>query len=365
MWTWQELAGASLARQFPAAPLPVIDLCAAVGPIQSQTARSPYVGLAARQPGLTHAELTAAYEAGMIVRGSSIRGTVHTSTYDDHRLLAAATKASMRGLLSRNLFISDDEIETLSAVLEDFAGDWRTVDELREVLFDWVEQQHGPAHRARAEAETGSRYVAFAGGYMIRRPAKGSWSGQGAALYRTVGHADDPLDDWATALVRRHLACHGPASRHDLAWWSGLGLNVIDEVLASLSLASALGPDGRTYVDLPSMPAPRELSGVRLLPEFDSLLCAYDPKARDRFVTWEHQQALRNSANGLFAPALLVDGRITGMWRSTGSARKRPLEVHWFAGTRKPRVSELDSAVAALATGLDIEITSVSVTRAG
>ena len=85
-WTWAELAGRSLARQFPVdagGPGPTTEQVAGwldrVGPIQSQTARSPFIGLAARFPGLTHAALTAAYEANAVVRGSVVRGTVHTS----------------------------------------------------------------------------------------------------------------------------------------------------------------------------------------------------------------------------------------------------------------------------------------------
>ena len=62
-------------------------------------------------------------------------------------------------------------------------------------------------------------------------------------------------------------------------------------------------------------------------------------------------------------PPLLVDGRITGYWRATGSARRRPLEVVWFAGTRRPHKAELDAPVAALETGLGITVTDVTVSR--
>ena len=62
-------------------------------------------------------------------------------------------------------------------------------------------------------------------------------------------------------------------------------------------------------------------------------------------------------------PPLLVDGRITGYWRATGSAKRRPLEVVWFAGTRKPRVAELEAPVAALEAALGISVTGVTLTR--
>jgi hypothetical protein len=102
---------------------------------------------------------------------------------------------------------------------------------------------------------------------------------------------------------------------------------------------------------------------VRFLPEFDALMCGYDPPARVRFADLGHLRRLWNQNNGLVLPPLLVDGRITGYWRATGSAKKRPLEVVWFAGTRKPRKAELDTPVAALEAALGIAITGVTLTR--
>ena len=34
------------------------------------------------------------------------------------------------------------------------------------------------------------------------------------------------------AVVLLHVRSHGPASRHDIAWWSGVGLREIDAALA-------------------------------------------------------------------------------------------------------------------------------------
>lgn len=72
----------------------------------------------------------------------------------------------------------------------------------------------------------------------------------------------------------------------------------------------------------------------------------------------------QTAPNGLLLPPLLVDGRITGWWRAAGSARKRPLEVQWFPGSRRVRKSELEEPVVALEAALDITITEVTVGRA-
>src|SRR4029077_9186533 len=90
-------------------------------------------------PGVTHADVTAAYESLAIVRGSTIRGTVHTSTADHHALLDAATRVGQRGLWVRHLGLQHTEVEEVWRGTEQFAGDvWRTPDELLDHLRGWL-----------------------------------------------------------------------------------------------------------------------------------------------------------------------------------------------------------------------------------
>lgn len=355
--TWDDLAGRALARQFPAPTPDVAGMLDLVGPVQSQTARSPFLGLAARFPGVTRDAVSAAYDDGTIVRGSTIRGTVHTATPEQYAALGAATRMGQRTLWQRMLRLERSTLEDLWADTERFAADWRSTDELQEHLHHWLLAHEG---RDDVTGQQAGRYLAFGHGGLVRRPVNGDWAGQGSPVYRTLL----PVAPATTAdAVRLHLRCHGPASRHDLAWWSGLGLRVVDEVLDGLGLAGEVGPDGRTYVDLPDAPAPRTVDDVRLLPEFDALMCGYDPAARERFAEPGHLRRLWIQDNGMVLPPLLVDGRITGWWRAAGSARRRPLEVVWFAGTRKPRKAELDAAVAGLEAALGITVTDVTLTR--
>ena len=363
--TWEELAAAALARQFPAPtsrPAPdVAGRLAAIGPIQSQTARSPVLALAARFPGTTRDEITAAYESGAIVRGSTIRGTVHTATPEQYAALAAATGVGQRTLWQRMLRLEHSSLDDLWQATEELAKTWRSTDELEDHLHRWLLEHEG---HDDVTGQPVGRYLAFGHGGLVRRPVNGDWSGQGAPEYRTrPAVADATIGD----AVELHLRCHGPSSRHDLAWWSGLGLRVIDQHLAEIGdrfgLTDTEGPDGHTYVDLPGSPAPRTLEGVRLLPEFDALMCGYDPAGRQRFAEPAHLARLWVGANGLVLSPLLVDGRITGYWRAMGSAKRRPLEVVWFARTRRPRKAELEAPVAALETALGITVTEVSVSR--
>ncbi|HEV2796240.1 MAG TPA: crosslink repair DNA glycosylase YcaQ family protein [Nocardioides sp.] len=360
-YSWDDLAAASLSRQFPT-DLDGSDVAAAVhaiGDLQTQTARSAFIGLGARFPGTTHAAITEAYAAGAIVRGSTIRGTVHTASPEHYTVLAEATRLGQHRRWARVLGITEEQIADLWATVEDYAREWRTPEELRLHLVDWL-GAHSPATQDAAETLPG-RYLAFAHGGLVRRPASGEkWEGQGKPVYATFDRTGPAS---MTDVVRMHLAAHGPSSRQDIAWWAGVPLAVVEEGLAGVEVVEDEGPEGRGYLDLPGAPAPRDLPGVRLLPEFDALLCGYDSKARDRFVAPEHLRRLWNDANGMLLPPLLVDGRITGYWRAAGTARRRPLEVTWFARTRQPRKGELEEPIAALQAALGITVSAVSITR--
>jgi hypothetical protein len=285
---------------------------------------------------------------------------VHTATPGQYAALGAATRVGQRTLWQRMLRLEHSSLEDLWTATEEYAASWRTTDDLEDHLHRWLLAHEG---RDDVTGQQAGRYLAFGHGGLVRRPVNGDWAGQGAPEYRTLPGAAASIADAITL----HLRSHGPASRHDLAWWSGLGLRVVDEHLAvleqRLGLVAHEGPDGRTYLDLPDPPAPRALQGVRLLPEFDALMCGYDPAARRRFAEPEHLTRLWSGANGLVLPPLLVDGRITGYWRAPGSAKRRPLEVVWFARTRRPRKAELDAPVAALETALGITVTDVTLTR--
>ena len=367
--TWESLNALTVARQFPSEDLPPVTLAERIGPMQTQTARSAFLGMAARSALASHAAVTEAYESAEIVRGTTLRGTVHTATRATHRVLDATARLTVGHHWRAVLKLDDPQVHArMWASLEDFARDeWRTPAELREHLKSALLSIGERDAAQRLETE-GGRYFGFTHGGMVRRPLKGPWSGQGAPGYRAAaavtGLPVPPAESALPELVRVHLSAHGPASRHDLAWWSGLRITRVDAVLAELDgLTTETGPDGREYVDVAGAPPGRTLDDVRLLPEFDAVFCAYDPPARGRFASPDHHRRLWISANGMVLPPLLVDGRIAGYWRAAGSAKRRPLEVACFRGTRRTRKSELADAVARLEAVLDITVTEVELSR--
>ncbi|MFY9915477.1 MAG: crosslink repair DNA glycosylase YcaQ family protein, partial [Nocardioidaceae bacterium] len=153
-YTWEQLRTAALSRQFPRirgrGPASVVELVRRVGPMQSQVARAPFVTVASRLPGASYADITTAYESGDLVRGSNLRGTVHSCVREQHPLVDAVTRRVMAKGWIRNLGLERTTPADVQLGIEEFAtGEWRTPDELRAHLVAWLEHHEGAASAER------------------------------------------------------------------------------------------------------------------------------------------------------------------------------------------------------------------------
>jgi Winged helix DNA-binding domain len=121
-------------------------------------------------------------------------------------------------------------------------------------------------------------------------------------------------DEALAELARRYFSSHGPATVHDLAWWSGLPLADVRRglALAGGELESRDVGSGRYWG--PS-PRPRHSAPSRayLLPAFDEYTVAY----RDRSALVSHAGLRRARSVDILLPAIVVNGRVVGTWTRT------------------------------------------------
>ena len=148
-------------------------------------------------------------------------------------------------------------------------------------------------------------------GHVVRGPMIGNEHAY-ASVPLWLGAAPAALDpDEALAkLARRYLTGHGPASAQDLAKWAGVtlgdarrGLGAIADEVTTLGDGFLLLADGRRVAPPPP----------RLLGPFDPLLHGW--RSRAPFVG-EHAGIV--TANGVFRPFALVDGRAVATWGLPG-----------------------------------------------
>ncbi len=102
---------------------------------------------------------------------------------------------------------------------------------------------------------------------------------------------------------------------------------------------------------------------MRLLPEYDALLLAYDPAARMRFADDGAVLHSWNRANGVHSPTVLVDGRLRGRWRLSRSGALATIDVEMFPGERLLDPGDLTDAAAAVGAVLGLSVSDVTVTR--
>lgn len=376
-YTWEQLARATLRRQFPTirgrGPASIVELVRRVGPIQSQVARAPFVTVASRLPGATYSDIAAVHETFDVVRGSNLRGTVHTCVAEQHPVLDAVARRSLANLWRRSLKLERVSVEQCRAEMERFAtGQWRSPEQLRDHLASWLAAVESAASVEASRTSGVGRAMAHGHSALIRRPTTGGWDRQTPPGYRVAtdvwGVAASPLLDDPDAaqlgVTRMHLAAYGPANRRDIAWWSGAGLRDVDRALAGLGdeLIERDGPEGVRYYDLAETPGNGGGdAGVRLLPEYDALVVGYDPKSRDRFLDPDHLRYFWLMGNGSFSSVVLDQGRLKASWKLAGSGTSRRIDVRMLPGQRALAESDLADQVVALEAALEIQVADIAI----
>ena len=141
-------------------------------------------------------------------------------------------------------------------------------------------------------------------------------------------------------LVRRYLGAFGPASRADLAGWSGMRVADFAEAFETLEpLRRFHDENGRELLDLPRAPLPAAdtPAPVRFLPKWDNVLLGFADRTR---VLPEEYRKTVIGKNGDVAQTFLVDGFVAGRWRAgerQGRARAVRAAPRASAGSSRTR----------------------------
>jgi Winged helix DNA-binding domain len=279
--------------------------------MQAQLARPPFIGLWSRIEGFERQSLTRAIEHREVVRGTMMRATLHLVSREDFRefrpVLQPMLSQAMRGVF-RDKADSLNVAALLAAARDYFDDAPRTFDGLR-------------AHLRGRFPKLDERAM----GYFVRLhlplvqiPADGAvWAYPAVADFAVaeswLGEKIDGSDRPHT-LVLRYLAAFGPATLRDFQTWSGVAAppGLVEDL--RLRLVTIRDDSGRELLDLPKAPRPDddEEAAVRFLPEFDSVLLAFND--RKRIIADEHRPLIYTK-NLLVPATFLVDGFAAGTWK--------------------------------------------------
>ena len=260
-----------------------------------------------------------------LVKTWGMRGTLHLFAADELPLYTAAlsTRAGYRKapwLKYHNLTLAEVEalIDGVRAALD---GQCLT----REQLADEVATLTGlPQLREKLRSGWGDLLKpAVNRGYLCFGPS------QGQAV--TFVRPDQWLGGWREVdpeealreVLRRFVRSYGPTTRDEFARWWGVESREVRAVFESLAgelaavevegwRAWALAEDLERLRAMPAPASPAAAGSVRLLPNFDPYTVAFYRQS-DYVLPAEHRPRVYR-AGAWVSPAVLVDGRIVGVW---------------------------------------------------
>lgn len=360
--TTRQLNRALLARQLllKRKRISVRDAIHAVGGLQSQEPKDPFVALWSRISAFKAERLLAAAKSREIIRGTYLRSTIHTVTPDDY----IAFRVLLQSVINRELTIwrrlgggfEMKELEPAARAL--LARGPLSVKQMGEALAPLFPkaQKAGLAHWIRtciplAMVPTDDRW-----GYS--RPPRFVPADQWLAR---------PLEANGSIanLVLRGLSAIGPASSSDLRTWSSLaGIKPVLEGLRA-QLLTFKDEQGRELFDLPDAPRPRAdtPAPVRFLPEYDNTFLSHAD--RSRVLRKEYNHHFIEAKNGRRLRAVLVDGFVRAGWSLARERDTAMLLVDIFEKLSRETVAELSEEAEALARFLEPDASEVVINVTG
>lgn len=132
----------------------------------------------------------------------------------------------------------------------------------------------------------------------------------------TITPPADP-ENALTGIVRAYIATRGPVTLADLAWWTKLPKTVLRRTAASIDDLVEVTVNGTPawVVDAQSHGDRGTVPGrVCLVPGFDEWILGYAD--RSLIASPAALKALVPGGNGVFRPAILVDGIVVGTWKA-------------------------------------------------
>ncbi|WP_413316593.1 winged helix DNA-binding domain-containing protein [Agrococcus sp. 1P02AA] len=257
-------------------------------------------------PGTSLDDVRAVFDRGELVRSWAMRGTLFVATPDALASLHAAVAGRMRTREWRMCLdrgIDEAAAERSAAVLVELLAD---------------APQPRPALMAAWEAagidvSGGRGYHLLALHSYAGLVRFGPFAGTAQLLVGGAAPAVQGPDAALAEAVRSLVAARAPVSEADIAWWLALPKSTVRAAFARAEGIREVLVGGAPMLVVEQGLEGRR-SGVLLVPGFDEWILGY----RDRSLTAgaEMHAALVPGNNGVFQPAVLVDGRAVGRWRA-------------------------------------------------
>lgn len=301
--------------------------------------------------GTTLDDVRAAFDGGELVRGWTQRGTLFATTPRDLAGLVSLTGERVTHLGRRVRAaegLDDALVDRAEAITREVLAASEGI--TRAEMIDLWQQAGVPI-----EGQRGYHLIVTLAlrGVLHWGPFAGA---QQRMVATPVAVPAEQPDAALRRIARSYFTSRGPATVDDLAWWLGLPKTPVRAAVTALREAepdalAEVTVDGRVML-VGGGELGRDLGldrpgGVVLVPGFDEIVLGYQD--RGLVADAEAMRTVVPFSNGIFRPAVLLDGRLIGTWRRAPKAGEAPYEL--VPGVAAPTGAAVKEAVAAWALG--------------
>ncbi len=130
-------------------------------------------------------------------------------------------------------------------------------------------------------------------------------------------------------LAKRYFMSHGPATVQDFTWWSGLSFADAKKALEMTKTDFFSETIGRQifWFDKSTIIQTAGDRSVYLLPSYDEFAISYADRSM-LFSEEHYKKSITN--NGIFKPVIVINGKITGLWKRFFIKDRIIIETEFF-----------------------------------
>jgi len=317
------------------------ELISWMGAMQAQEFNHAKWAVGLRLTNFTEKQVEDAFNRGEILRTHLMRPTWHfVSPEDIYWLVGLSAKQIKSAMKARNgqLELTEEDFKTSQEVMiKALEGNrYLTRDELSEFLNAAgisTKEQRLPHILMEAEIDR----------IICSGPMKGKKQTYALLEERVPNKIELTTDEALALLARKYFTSHGPATIADFTWWSGLPVSQARKAVALNNnhlLSETINneiywfAENHTITHLPD--------SAFLLPAFDEYLVSY--KNREAAISADHH-AKAVSKNGIFWPILVINGKISGMWKKVVKKDSMIIEIDHFRPHSKKEKKLVEKAV--------------------
>lgn len=346
-----------------------LETAARIGGLHAQVMSAAELAVWARADEVEPADIQRAlWEEKTLAKTWAMRGTLHLVPTAKLPEILLALRESVSAFYRRASWLNYHGVtmEQLDAIIEGAGAVLGSEPMTREQLADAIVERTG---------HTELKELLMSGWGALLKPAAhegkllfGPSQGQNVTFvspekwlsgWRTTGiSTEDALQE----VVRRYLSVYGPATYEEFGKWWGVDASKAKKLFRSLGdevvPVKVEGWEGwvlqSTVSDMHNASIPN--GTVRLLPHFDPYTVSMSH--RSQYVLDDMHKPLIYRSQGWIYPAIVVDGRMAGVWELEKNRKQIELKLEWFEQPRlSPAVrSSLEEEASRLAAFYDTDI---------